>query len=302
LTFSIAPSTPASGYKTLGSDPDTDVMLLLYGDMEDELLSFEDEQRLGKIILESEDEATRTEARNTLVSHNMRLVVAIAKKYWGGGVDFPDLVQEGNEGLMIAAEKFDYRKGYRFSTYATTWIRQRCSRAIYEYGRTIRVPVHRQEAMARIYKYEEQYLAQHGYAPTVEEIATEFDMEIDKVKLLLQSKAEILSLNAPIKGDDKEPDEFGHFVADDGPESDDIVIEDDLRQAIDDILESLPVRQAKVLRKRFGLDDGVAMVFEDIGQQFGLTRERIRQLQNIAFDAIQESDDVALLREYWEMV
>ncbi len=222
------------------------------------------------------------EARHHLIKANTRLVVSIAKRYMGRGVPFLDLIQEGNLGLMKAVEKYEYQRGFRFSTYATWWIRQTITRAIADQGRTIRVPVHMVDRIRNLYKITHEMEQKLGRVPSVEELAVELEVPANKVDWMLRVSWLPLSLESPIN-DDEEDSELGMFVEDQvTPSPSQVTYTKLLRDKIEEVLESLPSREARILRLRFGLDDGHNYTLEEVGQKFGLTRERIRQIESQA--------------------
>jgi len=236
-------------------------------------------------------------ARDHIIKANTRLVVSIAKRYVGHGVPFLDLIQEGNLGLMKAVEKFDYMRGFRFSTYATWWIRQTITRAIADQGRTIRLPVHMTDRI-RILRRASQDLEQGlGRPPTVFELATELDMLPEKVQWMMEIARVPLSLESPVG--DEEDSELGMFVEDEiTPSPTQAVYQNMLRERVDEVLSSLSPREARILRLRFGLDDNHPYTLEEVGAKFGLTRERIRQIEGKALRRLRHPFRARQLREY----
>ncbi|MEK9164878.1 MAG: sigma-70 family RNA polymerase sigma factor [Chloroflexota bacterium] len=260
-------------------------------------------QRLGsngrsksKAQLQTQSEDGQA-ARGHLIQANTRLVVSIAKKYMNRGVPFLDLIQEGNLGLMKAVEKFDYRRGYRFSTYATWWIRQTITRAIADQGRTIRVPVHMTDRIRRLYKVARQLEQRLGRKPSPEEIAKDMDVDPRNVQWMLKVSWHPLSLEQPV-GEDGE-DELGSFVEDDTALSPaQSAHQTLLHEKMEEVLSTLPAREARILRLRFGLHNGRAYTLEEVGQKFGLTRERIRQIEGRALRRLRHPRRSRQLRDY----
>jgi len=251
----------------------------------------EDKVRLEQIIEEGRL------AREHLIKANTRLVVSIAKKYMGRGVPFLDLIQEGNLGLMKAVEKFDYKRGYRFSTYATWWIRQTITRAIADQGRTIRVPVHMSDRIRRLYKTARQLEQEHGRKPTPEEIAVEMGLEPRKVRWMLKVSWRPLSLERPVG--EEEDSELGSFIEDDTtPTPTQSAYQNLLREKVEEVLSTLTPREARILRLRFGLQNGRSYTLEEVGQKFGLTRERIRQIEGKALRRLRHPRRSRQLRDY----
>ena len=233
------------------------------------LLSMEEEKQLAERMAQGD-----TNAKKRLCEANLRLVVSIAKKFVGRGMQFLDLIQEGNLGLLKAVEKFDYNKGFKFSTYATWWIRQAITRAIADQARTIRIPVHMVETITKVKKASSQLLHETGHDPTTEEIAERLEMPVERIQEIIRIAQDPVSLETPIG--EEEDSHLGDFIQDDDAPAASLML---LKEQLNEVLSTLSDREARVLRLRFGLEDGRARTLEEVGKEFDVTRERIRQIE-----------------------
>ena len=258
------------------------------------LISAEEERELA-LRMEKGDK----KAKNRLAEANLRLVVSIAKKYSGRGMHFLDLMQEGNLGLMKAVDKFDYRKGFKFSTYATWWIRQAITRAIADQARTIRIPVHMVETINKIIRIQRQFVQEEGREPSVEEISKKMNMPIDRIREIMKISHEPVSLETPVG--EEEDSHLSDFIQDEKAQSpEEAVAMMALREEEDKVLDTLTDREKKVLIRRFGWEDGQPRTLEEVGKEFDVTRERIRQIEAKAIRKLKHTSRSARLKDFLE--
>ncbi len=263
------------------------------------LLGQEEELELAKKIIEG-NEKEKKRAKDKMAESNMRLVVSIAKRYSGRGLDFLDLIQEGNTGLLRAVEKFDPDKGFKFSTYATWWIRQAITRAIADQARTIRIPVHMVETINKVLRTQRRLTQELNREPTTEEIGKAMDMDADKIEYVMKIKQDIASLDASVGRDGEDDDSsLGDFIEDEDRVSpEDAAATQLLKEQIAEILSTLTDREQKIIKMRFGIGGGKSHTLEEVGAEFSVTRERIRQIEAKALTKLRKNKDTKKLKEY----
>ena len=263
------------------------------------LLSQEEELELAKKIIEG-NEKEKKRAKDKMAESNMRLVVSIAKRYSGRGLDFLDLIQEGNTGLLRAVEKFDPDKGFKFSTYATWWIRQAITRAIADQARTIRIPVHMVETINKVLRTQRRLTQELNREPTTDEIGKAMDMDADKIEYVMKIKQDIASLDASVGRDGEDDDSsLGDFIEDEDRVSpEDAAATQLLKEQIAEILSTLTDREQKIIKMRFGIGGGKSHTLEEVGAEFSVTRERIRQIEAKALTKLRKNKDTKKLKEY----
>ena len=285
-----------SGSDYYNEESDDSVRLYLREIGKIPLLNAEEELELAQRVV-----AGDKRAKDKMAEANMRLVVSIAKRYSGRGLDFLDLIQEGNTGLLRAVEKFDPDKGFKFSTYATWWIRQAITRAIADQARTIRIPVHMVETINKLLRTQRRMTQELNREPTIEELAQELEMEPEKVEYVIKIKQDIHSLDAGVgrDGDDDSESVLGDFIEDeDATSPEDSAASQLLKEQVSDILSTLTEREQKIVKMRFGLNDGKNHTLEEVGQEFSVTRERIRQIEAKALAKLRKHKDAKKLYEY----
>lgn len=285
-----------SGSDYYNEESDDSVRLYLREIGKIPLLSAEEELDLAQKVV-----AGDKKAKDKMAEANMRLVVSIAKRYSGRGLDFLDLIQEGNTGLLRAVEKFDPDKGFKFSTYATWWIRQAITRAIADQARTIRIPVHMVETINKLLRTQRRMTQELNREPSIEELAKELEMDTEKVEYVIKIKQDIHSLDAGVgrDGDDDSESVLGDFIEDeDATRPEDSAANQLLKEQVADILSTLTDREQKIVKMRFGLDDGKNHTLEEVGQEFSVTRERIRQIEAKALTKLRKHKDAKKLYEY----